>query len=145
MTKAAFFLTFIVLSANVFSQTTTDTTTYTKTPDGSEYKIFTSASGVKLVTGNFMELNVVAKYKDSVLYSSYEEAMPQFALYDTAMFPVPFKDIFKSSSTGDSIVLRMPTDSLIVRGQSAPFIAAGQYIYQYYTVANFYYVFKIDN
>ena len=107
MTKAAFFLTFIVLSLNVFSQTTTDTTTYTKTPDGSEYKIFASASGAKLVTGNFMELNVVAKYKDSLLFSTTEEGMPQYGLYDTANFPSPFKEIFKSISVGDSLVLKI--------------------------------------
>lgn len=138
MRKAAFFLMFIGLSVNIQAQKSADTLAYTKTADGAEYKIYSSGNGTKLVNGNFMELNVTAKCMDSLLYSSYEDGMPQYGLYDTAGFPMPFKEVFKSIHIGDSIIVRIPTDSLIAKGQAAPFIHPGQYVYQYYSVANLY-------
>ena len=113
---------------------------FKKVKDGSEFKVISVKSGPTLVNGNFMELNVVAKYKDSVLFSTNEEGMPQFGVYDTASFPTPYKEAFKNIHVGDSVVLRIPTDSIIAKGggQSPPFIKKGQYIYQSYTVANVY-------
>jgi FKBP-type peptidyl-prolyl cis-trans isomerase len=138
MRKASFFLVFIITAINALAQTGTDTTGYTKAPDGSEYKIIRAAGGAKLVNGNFMELSVVAKCKDSLLFSTYDDAMPQYGLYDTAQFPVPFKNIFQNIYVGDSIVLRILNDSLMAKGQGAPFMHSGDYIYQYYTVRNLY-------
>jgi len=137
MRKAAFFLMFIGLSVNIQAQKGTDTLAYTKTADGAEYKIY-SSGGTKLVSGNYMELNVTAKCRDSILYSSYQDGMPQYGLYDTSAFPMPFKEVFKSIHIGDSIIVRVPTDSLIAKGQAAPFIRPGDYIYQFYSVANLY-------
>ncbi len=138
MRKVPFFLVFIITTMNSFAQKSADTTGYIKAADGSEYKIFPAAGGAKLVNGNFMELSVVAKCKDSLLFSTYDDAMPQYGLFDTSHFPVPFKDIFQNIHVGDSIVLRMPTDSLMAKGQSAPFMRSGDYIYQYYTIKNLY-------
>jgi len=83
-----------------------------------------------------MEMNVLAKYKDSVLGSSIEDGMPQYGVYDTANFPPPYKEIFRNIHVGDSIVLKMSTDSILAKGQAAPFIKKGQFIYQYYTITN---------
>jgi len=112
------------------------TTPFKKAKDGSEYKIISTKKGPKVLTGNFIELNTLAKYKDSVLASSAEDGMPQYAQYDTSKFPSPFKEIFKDIHLGDSIVLRMSTDSLIAKGQAPPFMKKGQYIYQYFTITN---------
>jgi FKBP-type peptidyl-prolyl cis-trans isomerase FkpA len=114
------------------------TTPFKKAKDGSEYKVISSGKGLKAVSGNFMELNSLAKYKDSVLFNSLEEGMPQYGTYDTASFPVPYKEAFANIRVGDSIVLRMSTDSLIKKGQSAPFMKKGQYIYQSYKVVGIY-------
>jgi FKBP-type peptidyl-prolyl cis-trans isomerase FkpA len=114
------------------------TTPFKKTKDGSEYKVISIKKGAKLMTGNFLEMNVVAKYKDSVLFNSLDEGMPQYGLYDTANFPHPFKDAFKTVHVGDSIVIRIPTDSLMSKGQAAPFMKKGQFIYQSYTITNAY-------
>jgi FKBP-type peptidyl-prolyl cis-trans isomerase FkpA len=138
MRKAAFFLLFAGMSVITLAQTSPDTLTYTKASDGSSYKIFPSASGVKLAKGNFMEMNIAASYKDSLLFSSSEDGMPQYGLYDTANFPVPFKEAFSSIHVGDSVIIRTPTDSIIAKGQAAPFMQSGQYIYQYYVITNVY-------
>ena len=114
------------------------TTPFKKAKDGSEYKVITSGKGTKAVTSNIMELQVVAKYKDSVFFSSIENGMPQYGTYDTAVFPSPYKEAFASIHVGDSIVIRKSTDSLIKRGQSQPFMAKGQYILETYKILGIY-------
>jgi FKBP-type peptidyl-prolyl cis-trans isomerase FkpA len=114
------------------------TTPFKKTKDGSEYKVISIKKGAKILTGNFMEMNVSAKYKDSVLFNSATEGIPQFGMYDTASFPMPFKEAFKNVHVGDSIVIRIPTDSIMKKGQAAPFMQKGQFIYQNYVITNVY-------
>ena len=114
------------------------TTPFKKAKDGSEYKVISSGTGLKAITGNYMELNVVAKYKDSTLFNTLEEGMPQYGAYDTASFPVPFKEAFASIHPGDSVVLRISSDSIMSRGQAAPFMKKGQFIYQMYKVVAIY-------
>ncbi len=117
------------------------TTPFKKAKDGTQYKVISVTKGPRLVTGNFMEMNVITKYKDSLLGSSYEEGMPQYGLYDTANFPPPYKEIFKNVHVGDSIFLRISTDSILSKapqGQAPPFMKKGQFIYQSYTITNVY-------
>ncbi len=116
------------------------TTPFKKAKDGSMYKVISSKKGARLVTGNIMEMNVITKYKDSLLGSTYEDGMPQFGMYDTANFPPPYKEVFKNIHVGDSIVLKIATDSIIAKGQgqAPPFMKKGQFIFQYYTISNSY-------
>jgi FKBP-type peptidyl-prolyl cis-trans isomerase FkpA len=114
------------------------TTPFKKAKDGSEYKVIVNKDGKRLATGNFLQMNVTAKYGDSVLYSTNDEGMPQFGMYDTANFPPPYKEAFKVLHKGDSVVIRVSTDSIMAKGQGAPFMKKGKYIYQMYTVVNFY-------
>lgn len=114
------------------------TTPFKKAKDGSEYKVISSGKGLKAVTGNFMELSSTAKYKDSILMSTAEDGMPQYGTYDTAAFPVPYKEAFANIRVGDSIVLRMSTDSIIKKGQAMPFMTKGQFIYQTYKILGIY-------
>ncbi len=135
MRKTSFFLMFIIISVNTIAQTNPDTLQFSKAADGSEYKIYASPAGIKLVTGNFMELNVTATYKDSLLFSTYEDGMPQYGIYDTAGFPSPFKESFINIRSGDSVVLRLSTDSIMAKGQVAPFMQKGGFIYQTYRIS----------
>lgn len=107
---------------------------FKKAKDGSEYKVISNAAGKKAVQGNIMEMNILAKYKDSVLFSSVESGSPRFIPYDTAQMP-PF---FKVVHEGDSLVLRIKTDTLIKNGQNAPFMKKGEYLYQYFKIAKIY-------
>ncbi len=104
---------------------------FIKSPDGSEYMIFKNESGKKAVKGNVLELSIIAKYKDSMLFSTSENGMPRFVPFDTATLP-PF---FKSINEGDSLVIRQSTDTIMKTGQGAPWMAKGQYIYQSFVVA----------
>lgn len=116
------------------------TTPFKKAKDGSQYKIISAKNGAKIITGNFIEMNTVAKYADSILTSSIEDGMPQYALYDTANFPAPFKEIFKSVRVGDSIVLKISTDSIIAKsqGQAPPYMKKGKFIIQTFSITNVY-------
>mgnify|MGYP001557398219 CR=1 FL=1 len=97
---------------------------FKKDKDGSEYKIIRASSGKLAVTGDYMELNMVAKYKDSVLYNSVENSTPQFVPYDTAQMPPYFKEVHE----GDSLVIRLSTDTILKHGPGAVWMQRGQFI-----------------
>ncbi len=115
------------------------TTPFKKTKDGStEYKIIAEKGGKLLATGNIMEMNVTVKYKDSLLFSSSETGMPQFAMYDTAQFPPTYKEIFRTLHVGDSIVIKTSVDTIMKQGMAEPFMKKGEFVYQSYKVTNAY-------
>ncbi|HTB51952.1 MAG TPA: FKBP-type peptidyl-prolyl cis-trans isomerase [Ferruginibacter sp.] len=115
---------------------------YKHAPDGLEYKIISKETGVRATTGDFLELNNRVVYIDSLLYSSRDNGMPQYASYNPEEFPPAFKLIFDKVYVGDSFVVRISTDTLIKKGQAAPFMKKGQYIYQYFTIMN---IFKTED
>ncbi|HTC00565.1 MAG TPA: FKBP-type peptidyl-prolyl cis-trans isomerase [Ferruginibacter sp.] len=115
---------------------------YKHADGGLEYKIISKETGTKAVTGDFLELNILAVYNDSVLYSTRDNGMPQYAPYNPDQFPPAFKKIFAKVYVGDSVVVRISTDTLINKGQAAPFMKKGQYVYQYFTIAN---IFKTED
>lgn len=122
--------TFYLLTALLIMAAGCTNNKFKKAKDGSEYRLITNSSGKKVVAGNIFELNIWAKYKDSVLFSSVEASMPRFVPYDTAQLPPFFRDIHQ----GDSMIIRVSTDTLIKMGQGAPFMKKGEYIYQYFKV-----------
>ncbi len=135
MIKVFFLSLFISAAINAAAQ---NNATFKKLPDGTEYTIIPSILGAKINSGNYFEMNVEVKYKDSILFSTFDEGLPQYAMYDTATFPPPFKIIFADIKTGDVITVRLLTDSLIAKGQGASFMKSGQYVYQLYYPNNFF-------
>lgn len=123
----------LILAVVAFSACTEP---FKKAKDGTEYKIVTAKGGKLVTAGNFMEMNVAGKYGDSVLFSSLEEGMPDFQPYDTTNFPPLFKEIFKTIHVGDSIIIRVLTDSIIKKsqGNNPPWMKKGKYITQTYTI-----------
>jgi FKBP-type peptidyl-prolyl cis-trans isomerase FkpA len=103
---------------------------FVKDPDGTEHKIISNSNGKKAVAGDFLQVNITAKYKDSVLFSSVQSSQPRFIPFDTVQMPPYFKEVHE----GDSLVIRQSTDSLIKSGQAAPFMKKGEYIVQSFKV-----------
>lgn len=124
MNRSSFFIAAMVFIAGCVDNS------FKKTGDGSEYRIISNENGKKAVAGNFIQLNQLAKYKDSVLFSSIENSMPTFIPYDTAQLP-PF---FKKINEGDSLIIRISTDTLIKSGRNQPYMQKNEYIYQYFKV-----------
>lgn len=109
------------------------TAPFKKAKDGSgaEYKLIVNKDGKKAVKGDIFQLNMLVKYKDSVLFSTADASQPRFIPYDTAQLP----EFFKTIHEGDSLVMRVSTDTLFKKNQSAPYMKKGQFVYQYFKVA----------
>jgi FKBP-type peptidyl-prolyl cis-trans isomerase len=120
----------LYLTAIIIFVASCNNTAFKKAGDGSEYKILRNESGKKAVAGNYLQVNSLAKYKDSVLFSSAENGMPLFMPFDTAQLPV----FFRSINEGDSLVFRISTDTLIKKGGAAPFMKKHEYVYQYFKI-----------
>ena len=103
---------------------------FKKDKEGTEYKLIRSPNGKKAVVGEYMEVNILSKYKDSVLFSSDESSTPRFIPYDTAQMPPYFKDIHE----GDILVIRESTNSIISHGAAAPFMQKGQFIVETFKI-----------
>ena len=114
------------------------TTPFKKTGDGTEYKIIKKSGGELVGQGNFIEMSITDAYKDSTLYSSSDDGMTQFVMYDTTQFPDAYKMIFANVHVGDSIITRTLTDSLESKGGMAPFMKKGEYLYRTYTIRSMY-------
>ncbi len=106
--------------------------------DGTEYKIIRNKGGKLVTKGNVLRMDIVVRYKDSLLYSTHETGMPRYAPYDTSNFPPLYKEVFKTIHVGDSIVFKVATDSIMKRGQGAAFMNKGQFIYETYKISDAY-------
>ncbi len=111
-----------------------NTQRFQKAEDGSEYKVISNEKGTKAVSGNFVELNILVKYKDSVLFSTAENGMPNFIPFDTMSFPKFFRNVHE----GDSLVIKQSTDSIIALGQNPPWMEKGNFILQTIKIAKVY-------
>lgn len=111
-----------------------NTQRFQKAEDGSEYKVISNEKGTKAVSGNFVELNILVKYKDSVLFSTADNGMPNFIPFDTMSFPKFFRNVHE----GDSLVIKQSTDSIIALGQNPPWMQKGNFILQTIKIAKVY-------
>ncbi len=104
---------------------------FKKDKDGTEYKVIKASNGKAAITGDYLEVSTVAKYNDSLLFSSAESSEPRFMPFDTVQMPPYFRDVHE----GDSLVIRQSTDSIMQHGAGAPFMKKGHYIIQSFKIA----------
>jgi len=116
-------------------------TTYEKVEGGLEYKIISDGKGIKLENGNFLQAHITQSYKDkkidSVL-SETRELMPQIIPFDSLRMPPASYKVLLKLRKGDSLVMRMMTDSAFKSaGQPMPpFMHKGAYLYTTVKVLN---------
>lgn len=84
---------------------------YKKMKDGAEYKIISDGKGDVAKYGEVMKFRMSRMYKDSVLGGEAGPKPPQYQPIDTAELPKEFYEIFKTVRKGDSIIIRILTDS----------------------------------
>ena len=99
---------------------------FKKFKDGTEYKVISDNKGKKIEIGNVLEIQVIKKYQDSVLYDS-RDVIPQFAEYQPSQMQPVFIEMFKDARVGDSMVMRIMTDSLYKTRPMPPFEKKGGY------------------
>jgi FKBP-type peptidyl-prolyl cis-trans isomerase FkpA len=111
---------------------------FIKTTGGIEYKIISDNTGAKLADGNFIELRLRQEYKDAsidtVLLDAKDAGSEIFPF--SSQIPAPYYKIFAQLRNGDSVVLKMITDTLIKQGRSLPFMKKDQYIVTSFKVLN---------
>ncbi len=113
------------------------TSGFKKGEGGTQYKIVASGKGDKLKSGTFIEFSFKQMYKDSVLFSSADYAN-QVAPFDSASMPKDIFNIFSQCRMGDSVIIKILTDSAF-KGQpiQLPF-KKGQYFLTSYKIVNVY-------
>ncbi len=90
---------------------------FKKGEKGLEYKIIADGSGDKIQLGDFMQLEIGQYYnngkKDSLMSDSRTSPQgPMIQALDTLSIPSEFSSILKQMRKGDSVVIRVLTDSI---------------------------------
>ncbi|MBK7885669.1 MAG: hypothetical protein IPJ81_19190 [Chitinophagaceae bacterium] len=100
-------------------------------------KLYPAETEKKIAYSNFMQLHIKQFYKDAkrdtTLSDTRMEGMPQLVPLDSTSFPPEYYKIFRQVKVGDSVVVRMKTDSLMKNSSPQnpppPFMKKGQHIY----------------
>ena len=99
-----------------------------------EYKIISDGNGKKIEHGNFLQVKIVNWYndgkKDTILGNS-QNSMPQVNIFDSVSTPMVFYKILRDVRVGDSVIIRISSDSAIKKNPQGipPFIKKGHYLY----------------
>lgn len=131
---------FIYLSAICMLALSACTGSFKKGEQGLEYKLITKGSGKTLGYGNFMQIHIKQVYggtKDTVLMDTHDY-MSRVQVFDSVNTPVAFFKILKQLRKGDSVVIRMLTDSIFKdqRTQMPPFMKKGKFLYTHVSLIN---------
>ncbi len=106
---------------------------FKKGEEGLEYKIISSGKGPKVAHGDFLEMHVGRFYrtgrKDSSIHDT-RSSLPATEVLDTTSLPRPFYNILKQMSVGDSVVIRILSDSMFKADPAGmpPFIKKGHFL-----------------
>jgi FKBP-type peptidyl-prolyl cis-trans isomerase len=122
---------FMLLAMIVFSSCNPS---FKKGKDGLEYKIISDGNGPKIQYGNYMQLNFATYYstgiKDSMLNDSRKQGPPIIEMLDSISTPPAYFQILRQLRKGDSVVIRILTDSAYKTApdQMPPFFKKGHYV-----------------
>ncbi|MEO6490073.1 MAG: FKBP-type peptidyl-prolyl cis-trans isomerase, partial [Ferruginibacter sp.] len=130
MTKisSVLFLAVILLAACKQSET------FKKGSEDLEYKIISDGNGQKIKYGDYFQIHYSTYYgngkKDSLLNSSREAGAPSIEMLDSTATPPAYFQILNQVRKGDSLVIRILTDSAFKRNpaQMPTFMKKGNYI-----------------
>lgn len=118
------------------------TGSFQKGGEGVEYKIVGGGSGETVKAGQFLEFNVVVTYKngqkDSVLSNSRDMGAPAIQPIDSNMLGKNYYAILTKLRKGDSVIIRVSTDTIIAKSAMGvpPFMKKGGYMYTAVKVTN---------
>ena len=114
--------------------------TYQKVANGYEYMIIAKGNGQKPVYGNYIQYHIRQEYKkggmDTLLADS-REYMVQIASFDSMRVPLHYLSILNQAGIGDSVVIRISTDSAFNNGIRLPTgLPMGGYVYTTIKILN---------
>lgn len=113
---------------------------FKKAGKGLEYKIISVGSGDKPAYGDYIQMHIKNVYngtKDTVLGDTHE-SMPKIQMFDSARTPLEYFKIMSQLRIGDSVVIKVLTDSAFANAPNGmpAFIKKGKYIYTYIKLLN---------
>lgn len=119
---------------------------FKKAGNGLEYKIISVGSGAKPVYGDYIQMHIKNIYngtKDTVLGDTHE-SMPKIQMFDSARTPLEYFKIMSQLRIGDSVVIKVLTDSAFAKAPNGmpAFIKKGKFIYTHIKLVN---IFKDMN
>jgi len=131
---------FIYLSAICMLALSACTGSFKKGDNGLEYKIISSGSGKTIGYGNFMQIHIKQVYagtKDTVLMDT-RDYMSRIQLLDSVSTPLAYFKILKQMKKGDSLVIRLLTDTVFKdpKNPMPPFMKKGKYLYTHVSMVN---------
>lgn len=136
---------FFYLAAICMLALTACKSSFKKGDKGLEYKIIKSGSGKTIGYGNYMQMHIKEIYagdKDTVLRDSRENMpyMSQISVLDSVATPLAYYKMFSQMRKGDSLIVRLLTDSIYKKSEQGmpPFAKKGKYMYLHLTLINFF-------
>lgn len=90
-----------------------------KGPGGLLYTIHKSEGKEKIKEGDFVKVNFVQKNdKDSIIYSTYDEAMAKTFPAGKKSYPGDWNDVLTLFGEGDSVTFRLNIDTMVNRSKT---------------------------
>ncbi len=113
---------------------------FKKAEKGLEYKLISSGSGKTIAYGNYMQIHIKQVYggtKDTVLMDS-RDYMSRIQVLDSVSTPLAYYKILSQMKKGDSLILRLLTDSAFkdAKQPMPPFMKKGKYLYTHVSLIN---------
>jgi FKBP-type peptidyl-prolyl cis-trans isomerase FkpA len=102
-----------------------------KTPNGALYSIIKPGNGAKVKQGDVITFQFTQKTdKDSLLGSSYQTGRPAKVQVQPSKNVADLMEVFSILSVNDSVLARVPTDSIFVGHEESrpPFLPKGSYL-----------------
>ena len=100
-----------------------------------EYKFFKLGEGQEVQPGNWLKLQMIQKYNDSVLRDTHKGKANYFP-FDSTILSKETYAILSLVSVGDSLVFKVSVDSEFKDQKKPPFAKKGGYMYTYIKVEN---------
>ena len=131
---------FIYLSVICMLVLSACTNSFKKGDDGLEYKIISAGSGKKIGYGNYMQIHIKQVYggtKDTVMMDT-RDYMSRIQPLDSQSTPSAYYKILSQLRKGDSLIIRLLTDSAFKNAQAEmpPFMKKGKYLYTHVKMVN---------
>lgn len=117
---------------------------FKKGDDGIEYKIIADGKGEKVAYGDFMQMNMTQYYQtgkeDSLLMDTRLEQGAMINILDSVNTPIAFYKVLSQLKVGDSMVIRILTDSAFAKSPQGvpPIFKKGHYFLTAIRLTNVY-------
>lgn len=108
-----------IVALSTFLVTGCNLTPFQKLKSGLEYKIIPGKDGKPIQNGNFIKVLVTQYYNDSLLSSPFD-TIAQVIMIDSVRIPPEYVKIFFQAKSGDSIITRISTDTIMKHNPMNP-------------------------